>query len=167
MAFNLELKIKIESFRKFENILKKNMAEFKGILKQKDIYYKYKHGLLKLRIEKGTYTLIKYFRDEHNKRWSNYELLELKGKDPEKYLNEILTQEVVVEKSRKLYLYNNTRIHLDEVKNLGKFLELETLLISDRKDATKRFNEIKLLLGIENVEEIRKSYKNLLMKKWY
>lgn len=165
MAFNLELKIKIESFRKFENILKKNMAEFKGILKQKDIYYKYKHGLLKLRIEKGTYTLIKYFRDEHNKRWSNYELLELKGKDPEKYLNEILTQEVVVEKSRKLYLYNNTRIHLDEVKNLGKFLELETLLISDRKDATKRFNEIKLLLGIENVEEIRKSYKNLLMKK--
>lgn len=165
MAFNLELKIKIESFRKFENILKKNRAEYKGILKQKDIYYKFKHGLLKLRIEKGTYTLIKYFRDEHNKRWSNYELLELKGKDPEKYLNEILTQEVVVEKSRKLYLYNNTRVHLDEVKNLGKFLELETLLISDRKDATKRFNEIKLLLGIENVEEIRKSYKNLLMKK--
>ena len=109
--------------------------------------------------------MIKYFRDEHNKRWSNYELLELKGKDPEKYLNEILTQEAVVEKNRKLYLYNNTRIHLDEVKNLGKFLELETLLISDRKDATKRFNEIKLLLGIENVEEIRKSYKNLLMKK--
>jgi len=165
MAFNLELKIKIESFRKFENILKKNRAEYKGILKQKDIYYKFKHGLLKLRIENGTYTLIKYFRDEHNKRWSNYELLELKGKHPEKYLNEILTQEVVVEKSRKLYLYNNTRIHLDEVKNLGKFLELETLLISDRKDATKRFNEIKLLLGIENVEEIRKSYKNLLMKK--
>lgn len=165
MAFNLELKIRIESFRQFENILKKNRAEYKKTLKQKDIYYKFNHGLLKLRIENGTYTLIKYFRDENNKRWSNYELLELKGKDPEKYLNEILTQEVVVEKSRKLYLYNNTRIHLDEVKNLGKFLELETLLISDRKEATKRFNEMKLLLGIENAEEIRKSYKNLLMKK--
>lgn len=165
MAFNLELKIRIESFRQFENILKKNRAEYKETLKQKDIYYKFNHGLLKLRIENETYTLIKYFRDEYNKRWSNYELLELKGKDPEKYLNEILTQEVVVEKSRKLYLYNNTRIHLDEVKNLGKFLELETLLISDRKEATKRFNEMKLLLGIENEEEIRKSYKNLLMKK--
>lgn len=165
MAFNLELKIKIDSFKEFENILNKNKAEYKGVIKQKDIYYKFNNGLLKLRIENDTYTLIKYIRNEKNKRWSNYELLELKGKNPEKYLNEILIKEVVVEKKRKLYLFNNTRIHLDDVRNLGKFLELETLLISDRKDATQRFNDIKLLLHIENEKEIRKSYKILLLNK--
>lgn len=76
-----------------------------------------------------------------------------------------LKKEVIVKKKRKLYLYNNTRVHLDEVENLGKFLELETLLITNKKDATKRFNEIKSLLGLSGFEEIKKSYKILLSEK--
>lgn len=165
MAFNLELKTKIKSFTFYENILKQINAEYKGIINQKDIYYKYKNGLLKLRVENNSYTLIKYLRDEKNKRWSNYELLELKGKNPEKYLSEILEVDTVVKKKRKLFMYKNTRVHLDEVNGLGKFLELETLLLKDRIDATKRFNEIKNLLQLNNCVEIRKSYKNLLEEK--
>lgn len=167
MAYNLELKTKIKSFDFYENILNKICDEYKGIIKQKDIYYKFKNGLLKLRIENNSYSLIKYLRDEDKKRWSNYELLELKGKNPEKYLNDIFEVDIVVKKVRKVYLYKNTRVHLDDVKGLGKFLELETLLIKDRNDATKRFNEIKELLHLTDCIEIRKSYKNLLQEKWY
>lgn len=165
MPLNLELKIKVGSHSKLEKILTENNAEFKGTLIQKDIYYKVKHGLLKLRIENGKHTLIKYLRDESGKRWSNYELLELVGKNPARYLEDILTVETIVEKKRKLYLYDNTRIHLDDVKGLGKYLELETLLVDDKINATKRFEHVKKMLVIENVEQIRASYKNLLKTK--
>ncbi|OGU85686.1 MAG: hypothetical protein A2279_06790, partial [Stygiobacter sp. RIFOXYA12_FULL_38_9] len=131
----------------------------------KDVYYKTKSGLLKLRIEGKSFTLIKYLRDEKGKRWSNYELLDLRGKNPEKYLESFLNIEAVVEKKRKLYLYDNTRVHLDEVKGLGKFLELETLLVDGKSDATRRFDFVKQMLGIENHEQIRKSYRNLILKK--
>lgn len=165
MPLNLELKIKVNSHKQIESALKKNGAEFKGILKQKDVYYKTKTGLLKLRIEGKSFTLIKYLRDEKGKRWSNYELLDLRGKYPEKYLESILNIEAVVEKKRKLYLYDNTRVHLDEVKGLGNFLELETLLVAGKSDATRRFDFVKQMLGIENHEQIRASYRNLILKK--
>ncbi|MEW6654227.1 MAG: class IV adenylate cyclase, partial [Bacteroidota bacterium] len=154
MPLNLEFKIKMDSHKQFEAILKKNNAEFKGTLNQKDIYYKTSKGLLKLRVEGKKNTLIKYLREEKGKRWSNYELLELRGRNPEKYLESILKIEAVVEKKRKLYLYDNTRVHLDQVKELGQFLELETLLTDGKMEATKRFNYIKRMLGIENVEQI-------------
>jgi predicted adenylyl cyclase CyaB len=165
MPHNLELKIKVDSHTKLLNLLKKMKAEYKGELVQKDVYYKVKKGLLKLRVESGTYTLIKYLRDEKGKRWSNYELLKLEGKNPEKYLRDILKVVTVVEKKRKLYLHDNTRIHLDDVKRLGKFLELETLLVGDKRDAQIRFNKTVELLELDLSKQIRSSYKTLLSGK--
>ncbi len=165
MPLNLELKIKVESHTKLIKALRRINAEKKGILRQKDIYYKTGKGLLKLRIEGNSYTLIKYLRDEKGKRWSNYELLRLEGKNPEKYLNDVFDVDTIVEKKRILYLYKNTRIHLDEVKGLGKFLELETLLVSTRKDAEARFKEIIKLLDLDLTKQIRKSYKLLMLGK--
>lgn len=165
MPRNLELKIKCDTHTKLLNSLKKMKAEYKGLLLQKDIYYKVKNGLLKLRVEGGTYTLIKYLRDEKGKRWSNYELLKLDGENPEKYLMDIFEITAVVEKKRKFYLYDNTRVHLDEVKHLGKFMELETLLIGGRRDAQKRFDKIVELLDLDPTKQIRSSYKTLLTGK--
>lgn len=165
MPLNLELKIKVESHSKLLKVLKRINAEKKGILRQKDVYYKTKNGLLKLRIEGNNFTLIKYLRDENGKRWSNYELLRLEGKNPEKYLHDIFNIDTIVEKKRILYLYKNTRIHLDEVKGLGKFLELETLLVTTRKDAEERFREIIKLLNLDLLKQIRTSYKYLMLGK--
>ena len=165
MPLNLELKIKVESHSKLLKVLRRINAEKKSILRQKDVYYKTKNGLLKLRIEGNNFTLIKYLRDENGKRWSNYELLRLEGKNPEKYLNDIFNIDTIVEKKRILYLYKNTRIHLDEVKGLGKFLELETLLVTTRKDAEERFREIIKLLNLDLLKQIRTSYKFLMLGK--
>ncbi len=165
MPFNLEFKTKVDSHAKFISVLKKSGAEYKGALKQKDVYFKVKKGFLKLRVEKGTTTLIKYLRNEKGKRWSNFELLRLEGENPEKYLRDILNVEIVVEKKRKLYLFKNTRIHLDDVLGLGKFLELETLLMKDRKDASIRFEEMIEILELDRTKEIKASYKNLMKKR--
>ncbi len=166
MPKNLELKIYCSSFSGLKKTLKVINAEFSGELIQKDVYYKNEKGLLKLRIENGEQSLIKYLRDEEGKdRWSDFHVLKFSGGNTEEFFNDIFEVEAVVEKKRLLYMYNNTRVHLDEVKGLGNFLELETLVLSGLKDAQNRFNKIIDLLGLDIKKQIKNSYKILIEKK--
>lgn len=165
MPTNLELKIRIDSHQTIKKILDKLNAQNKGILNQKDVYYSIPDGLLKLRIENGSESLIFYNRNEKDKkRWSDYEVVNLEKGRGEKFLSKLFKVEVVVKKKRELFYYDDTRIHLDKVDSLGKFLELETLVIKGKSDAEKRFNKIIELLNLDVTMEIRKSYKDLLMK---
>jgi len=165
MATNLEIKLPINTFNEIRKVLADKMAENKGILNQKDTYFNYNKGLLKLREQNGSFELIKYNRDESgNDRWSNYELLFIEGKNIEEYFREILKTECIVEKKRELYLYNNTRIHLDTVKNLGLFLELETLVFDDYNDAKLRFDNMVEMLRLNISQQIRTSYRNLILQ---
>ena len=164
MPVNLELKCKVDSHQIFRRVLKKSNAEYKGVIEQKDIYFKNKNALLKLRLKKNGNELIKYNRDESGKkRWSDYEILNVSGKDPEKYFCSLFEVETIVEKKRELWIYKNTRIHLDEVKNLGLFLELETLVLNGKKDAERRFNSIISLLKISAKDQILASYRDLML----
>ena len=70
-----------------------------------------------------------------------------------------------MKKNANLFWFNNTRIHLDKVKELGNFLELETLVIDGKADAEKRFDEIVRLLNLDLSKQIKKSYKNLIAEK--
>ena len=167
MAQNLELKVRVNSHESFKKILKAISAEYKGVLLQKDTYYNYKKGLLKLRSVNGGFEFIKYLRDESaDKRWSNYELIKITSQNAEEFLNDVFTVEAVVEKSRELYLYKNTRVHLDTVKSLGNFIELETVVDEKgQSDAEERYWEIFDLLNLSAYDEIKSSYRNLILKK--
>jgi adenylate cyclase, class 2 len=163
MPINLELKIKTNDFKEIKRMLQNINAEYKGLLIQRDVYYTSIAGLLKLRTVNGKQELIRYDRDELSEnRFSDYHVLDINAPDAESFFNEILTIETVVEKKRELYLYDNTRIHLDEVKELGGFLELETLVIDGKDDAEKRFNTIVKLLKLDVLKQIKASYKNLM-----
>jgi len=165
MATNLEIKIKLPNHRKVLNKIGKIGALEKGILKQKDIYYKSPAGLLKLRVENGRSALIYYNRDEKGKkRWSEYEVLPVDNK-AEKVLPKFLKVIAVVKKERKLFIYKSTRIHLDSVTGLGKFLELETVVGKSKKEAEKRFKEMVELLSLDVKNQIKKSYYNLITQK--
>jgi len=166
LPINLELKIKIDSIDTFTEKLKSIQAQQNSVLLQKDIYYKITAGLLKLRIENGTKTLIYYNRDEMSEnRWSDFNLLKIDDDKAEEFLGKLFDVEEVVEKERKFFWFNNTRIHLDEVKELGNFLELETLVINGKVDAEKRFDDIVRLLNLDLSKQIKKSYKNLVAEK--
>jgi len=166
MPLNLELKVKLKSNKEVKNYLKKIKADFVKTLNQKDAYYKTKNGLLKLRIENGEQSIIKYLRNEKGKdRFSDYEVLHFSSGSSEKFFEDLFEIETVVEKKRNLFMYDNTRVHLDEVKALGTFLELETLVINGRADAKKRFKTIVRLLDLGKYDEIRKSYRDLMLEK--
>jgi predicted adenylyl cyclase CyaB len=164
MPTNLELKIGVTSHQSIKKILLQIGAENRGILNQKDVYYSVSNGLLKLRIENGNESLIYYNRNENDKnRWSDFEVLKFANGNGEKFFKKLFDVEITVLKKRELFYYEDTRIHLDTVKTLGKFLELETLVINDKADAKKRFEKIKNLLKLDGSKQIRKSYRDILM----
>ncbi len=164
MPLNLELKVKLNSFRKTSGLLKKINADFIQALSQKDVYYRTSGGLLKLRIENGKQSIIKYLRDEKgSERFSNYEFLKFESGNGESFFNNIFKIEAVVQKKRLLYIYDNTRIHLDTVKGLGRFLELETLVLKGKNDAKRRFAFVKKVLELEALPELKKSYRDLII----
>ena len=166
MPINLELKINVKSHQIFRKKLKKIGAKTIGILNQKDVYYKVPKGLLKLRIENEKESLIFYSRDEARKnRWSNYDILKIENGGSEKFLRKIFAIEIVVEKIRELFYFENTRIHLDKVKSLGYYLELETLVLQSKAEAMIRFDRIRNLLDLDILKQIKKSYRDLLMQK--
>ena len=164
MGLNLEIKVKADLGEKLISSIIKLGGEFVDTLNQKDIYYKYSNGLIKLRKQNGEFSLIKYNRDEEKEdRWSNYSILKISGDNIEKYFSDIMDVEVTVEKRRDLYIYQNTRIHLDSVKKLGEYLELET--VSDNlseSEAKKEFKYVLNALNLYEENEIRKSYRDLL-----
>jgi adenylate cyclase class IV len=166
MARNLEIKVKLNSLKEIKEILMRNKIPLREVLFQKDIYYKVDKGILKLRIENNNQTLIFYDRNEKSKkRWSDYYLLDLSSNNANIYLKRFLIVKVIVKKKRELFIYDNTRIHLDFVEGLGYFLELETKVINGLKDAEKRFNYLLDLLLLRDKTEIRTSYQNLLIFK--
>ena len=152
MALNLELKARVENHEAIKHILKNIGATSEKILDQKDIYYKVEDGLLKLRIENGNYSLIKYNREEEKSdRWSNYYVVKMEGTETE------------VLKKRELYMYKDTRIHIDTVENLGKFIELETVVHGEREYAKELFDEMIELLKLDLKDQIRSSYRDLIL----
>ncbi len=165
MPVNLEIKVKVKNFDSILKSLKKLKAKKSGVLHQKDVYFSSPKGLLKLRKEGKSQQLIRYQRNEEGKnRWSNFEILELHQVHAESFLRNLWDCEVVVEKERLLFLYDETRIHLDKVKKLGNFIELETKVISSKKDAQQRFKFLLNALQIDPKEQLRLSYHDLLLQ---
>jgi homotetrameric cytidine deaminase len=103
-------------------------AEDRGVLRQRDTYFRTRSGRLKLREEEpGGATLIQYDRpDAAQARESRYRLSPVPDPDVLRAsLDAALGTLVVVDKERRLLLWEGVRIHLDTVQGLGSFVELE------------------------------------------
>ncbi len=103
-------------------------AEDRGVLRQRDTYFRAREGRLKLREEEpGGAALIQYDRpDAAAARESRYRLAPVPDPDTLRAsLDAALGTLVVVDKERHLLLWDGVRIHLDTVAGLGSFVELE------------------------------------------
>lgn len=168
---NIELKIRINDFKEIEESLKFLGAKYQGLLNQKDTYFNCAKGRLKIReINNKNFELIFYERpDKLINKLSNYLIMPIVGKAQLEQLKNILALSMgiktIISKSRKLWLFKSTRIHLDDVDKLGLFLELETVLgkISKSK-GEKEYSEIFNSLKLNRFEKINKSYSDLLLK---
>lgn len=169
MKKNFEIKCPL-SFAEYKTVRRKiiqsnKFDSFKEF--QKDIYFKVKTGRLKLRIISGkSADLIFYNRKEQNrKRVSNYVISKTAdSRELEVILNKQFERSAIVIKNREIFTNENVRIHLDNVKGLGTFLEIEVIFTDFRKAK----NEMKSLIEYLNLREenfIKTSYSDFLINK--
>jgi adenylate cyclase class IV len=109
-------------------------ARDEGVLWQRDSYFNVSTGGLKLREQQpGRAHLIQFERAEMpQQRESRYRIIETG--DPQTLLAALtaaLGVSIAVTKHRHLFLWQNVRVHLDDVERLGAFIELEAVAPAD------------------------------------
>jgi predicted adenylyl cyclase CyaB len=143
-------------------------AEDRGWLQQLDTYFKVAQGRLKLREQDTAAELIYYERsDEAIERESNYRIVPIHDADGLKdALTAALGILVAVEKSRRLLLWRNVRIHLDEVPGLGSFIELEAVVEpdSDLSGEYRHVAELREALDITDDRIMAAGYSDELLR---
>ncbi|XP_015187631.1 PREDICTED: uncharacterized protein LOC107072322 [Polistes dominula] len=168
---NVEIKTKINDSKTFIEKLEKITDTEMIVIKQLDTFFESKTGRLKLRrFEDATGELIYYERpDTTGPKLSDYKKIDLNAKTYED-MNKILsvTNGIIgtVKKTRRLYTIDQTRIHVDDVHDLGSFLELEVIL-KDNQDVdygTKVAENIMKNLNIDATNLISIAYIDLLNK---
>lgn len=168
---NIELKIILPDSRNVLVVLKKIRAKSEGKLLQVDTYYNCKNGRLKLREINGKKSELIFYKrpDKSGSKVSNYEVIKFDKKRIKQMrfvLRSALGEKVIVNKIRNLWIYKNTRIHLDKVTGLGNFLELETVVDGiNMKQSREEHEEVVGLLSLEKNKKIEGSYSDLLLKK--
>jgi homotetrameric cytidine deaminase len=160
---NIELKASDPDPERSLAVVRSLGAHDRGLLRQRDTYYRTATGRLKLREEEpGGATLVQYDRvDADEARESRYRLVPVD--DPAALhaaLEASLGVLTVVEKERHLLLWQNVRIHLDTVAGLGNFIELEGVAAPDSDLALEldRVTQLTEALGIVPERILRNSY---------
>lgn len=166
MKTNLELKAKYPNIRRAESIAQSLSETEPESLQQTDTYYRVPRGRLKLREIKSRddshAELIWYDRDEKGEdRISHYERVPIDGeKGFINILARSLEPDVKVEKQRTVYIWNDCRIHIDLVENLGPYVEFE-VMENNRNDARQRLDFLIEQFGITDLDTINCSYADL------
>jgi homotetrameric cytidine deaminase len=141
-------------------------AEDRGVLRQRDTYFRTRSGRLKLREEEpGGATLIQYDRpDAARARESRYRLSRVPEPDVLRAsLDEALGTLVVVDKKRHLFLWQGVRIHLDTVAGLGSFVELEGVAPADSDLSAEEEKVAHLREALDIGEILTDSYSDRLL----
>jgi adenylate cyclase class 2 len=143
-------------------------ADDHGVLVQRDTYFRVPDGRLKLREETpGGAALIQYHRaDAAHARESRYRVVPVADADGMRdALDAALGTLAVVDKERRLLLWQGVRIHLDRVAGLGSFLELEGVAPegSDLGPERERVARLSEALGLDDRRILADSYSDQIV----
>ncbi len=153
MPQNVEIKARLDDLA-HQTSLAEQLCDGNGQrLHQVDVFFRCDKGRLKLRtFGDGTGELIFYRRANNaGPKVSEYEISPTN--DPESLrlaLANAYGEVAVVEKERLVHIHQRTRIHLDRVRHLGDFLELEVVLSdedsieSGEKEAATLMKELQI-----------------------
>ena len=167
MPSNIEVKARVANFDEFRRRAGQLSETPVEVIPQEDIFFNTPQGRLKLRVlAENQGQLIYYARpDQEGPKRSEYHIS--LTSDPEN-LRRVLELAYgirgIVRKIRYLYLVGQTRVHLDDVERLGRFMELEVVMREGQSDAEGQGIAEGLMdaFGVEKSDLLEGAYMDLL-----
>lgn len=167
---NIEIKARSNNQEEIKEILRCRNAEFRGIDYQIDTYFNVPFGRLKLREGNIENHLIQYNREE--KEGPKQSNITLYKSTPNSSLKDILAKSlgilVTVDKRREIYFIDNVKFHIDRVRDLGNFIEIEAIDKNPSIGRKKLLEQCNLYMNLFKISErdlISSSYSDLLLQK--
>jgi len=169
MPLLVEIKARCKHPEKIRNILLEHNADYKGLDHQIDTYFKIDQGRLKLREGNIEHTLIHYHRA--NQAGPKTSEVSLYKPNPDSTIKTVLTNAlgilVTVDKKREIYFIDNVKFHIDQVAELGSFMEIEAI-DDDGTIGQSRLDEqckyFMNLLKVDNSSLVSNSYSDMLLE---
>lgn len=162
---NIELKARLRDRDRALEACRQLGASPQGDIRQVDTYYRVREGRLKLRVNEPGETQLVFYRrpDRPEAKGSDY-AIQVVPAALSALLSDAMGIVAVVEKVRTLYLWENVRIHLDRVKNLGDFIEFEAVLSGayDDADGHARLRRLQDVFDLHPGDRISESYVDLM-----
>ena len=163
---NFEFKARLKDEPRAREALKRLGARFVGTDHQIDTYFHVPSGRLKVREGRIENALVFYRRS--NIRRARQAAVEMMLLPRRNSLRAILARAlgtlVVVDKRREIYFVKNVKIHLDRVRQLGEFLEVEAIShVGDVKKIRSQARQFQKLFGITAKDIVAESYSDLIL----
>ena len=165
---NFEFKARLHDERRIREALERLHARFIGTDHQIDTYFRVSRGRLKVREGRLENALIFYQRSNAGRaRRAAVEMTLLPRRNSLRaILARVLEPLAVVDKRREIYFVKNLKIHLDRVRRLGRFLEVEAISrtgnVAKIRAQARRFQK---LFGISAKDIVAESYSDLVLAK--
>jgi predicted adenylyl cyclase CyaB len=169
MPINIEIKARVHAFADLQRKAEQLSEAPCQVIPQEDTFFNCPHGRIKLR-ELGPQRgqLVYYLREDvSGPKRSDYKIFETdRPADLKLILSQAYGVRGVVSKVRYLYMVGQTRIHLDDVRGLGQFMELEVVLRPDQTDEQGQAiaEDLMRKLGILEGDLIDSAYMDLMEK---
>ena len=169
MARNVEIKARVHNMDRTRHLVAEAAERDPEELEQIDTFFQVDSGRLKLReFGDGTAELIYYNRpNQPGPKESSYERTPISHAPS---MRDLLARELgvvgCVRKKRLVFWAGRTRVHLDEVEQLGNFLELEVVLNDEEPfdNGVREAEELMGLLGVDESALIPDAYIDLLRR---
>ncbi|MDR3674316.1 MAG: class IV adenylate cyclase [Acidobacteriota bacterium] len=165
---NFEFKAHLSDAAHVRATLKSLRARSLGTDRQVDTYFHVPEGRLKIREGRIENSLIFYHRTNSARaRRSTVEMMLLPRRNS---MRAILTAALgvlaVVDKRREIYFVGNVKIHLDRVRGLGTFVEVEAMTrTGDIRKVRAQAAKFQKLFAISPADIIPQSYSDLVLEK--
>ncbi len=183
MSRNIELKMRCTDVRRAHRVARELGATHHATERQRDTYFRCATGRLKLREvwpadsappsagpagASQRSELIGYRRgDESRPRPSDYEVVAVVDAGALRHaLAGALGVAAEVAKHRTVYLYEHVRIHVDEVTDLGAFLEFEAIVDAacNEPAARTKVDRLRTAFGVADAEVVAVSYADMIAR---
>jgi adenylate cyclase class 2 len=168
-GINIEFKARMRDEKRVRAALETLRPRVAGTDHQIDTYFHIPAGRLKLRQGNIENALIFYHRENTARvRTSRVLLCQFTDTAQTRMLKKVLAAALgvvaVVDKVREIYYVDNVKIHLDRVRGLGKFLEVEAFVKKGiLRRGRKQAEDLKKLFGVLPEDILAHSYSDLIL----